>query len=54
MERSDSTAVPAASVVAEHVVATVLAEEILEKFSSDTIDELQHAVAEYRKEIKNF
>lgn len=54
VERSDSTAVPAASVVAEHVVATVLAEEILEKFSSDTIDELQHAVAEYRKEIKNF
>lgn len=54
VERSDSTAVPAASVVAEHVVATVLAEEILEKFSSDTIDELQHAVVEYRKEIKNF
>lgn len=54
VERSDSTAVPAASVVAEHVVATVLAEEILEKFSSDTIDELQQAVAEYRKAIKNF
>lgn len=55
VERSDSTAVPAASVVAEHVVATVLAEEILEKFSSDTIDELQQAVAEYRGEaIKNF
>ncbi|MDT2457118.1 chorismate synthase [Enterococcus avium] len=54
VERSDSTAVPAASVVAEHVVATVLAEEILEKFSSDTIDELQRAVAEYREAIKNF
>ena len=54
VERSDSTAVPAASVVAEHVVATVLAEEILEKFSSDTIDELQQAVAEYRETIKNF
>lgn len=54
VERSDSTAVPAASVVAEHVVATVLAEEILEKFSSDTIDELQQAVTEYRKDIKNF
>ena len=54
VERSDSTAVPAASVVAEHVVATVLAEEILEKFSSDTIDELQQAVAEYREAIKNF
>ena len=54
VERSDSTAVPAASVVAEHVVATVLAEEILEKFSSDTIDELQQAVAEYREALKNF
>ena len=54
VERSDSTAVPAASVVAEHVVATVLAEEILEKFSSDTIDERQQAVAEYREAIKNF
>lgn len=54
VERSDSTAVPAASVVAEHVVATVLAEEILEKFSSDTIGELQQAVAEYREAIKNF
>lgn len=54
VERSDSTAVPAASVVAEHVVATVLAEEILEKFSSDTINELQQAVAEYRETIKNF
>lgn len=54
VERSDSTAVPAASVVAEHVVATVLADEILEKFSSDTIDELQQAVAEYRQAIKNF
>lgn len=54
VERSDSTAVPAASVVAEHVVATVLADEILEKFSSDTIDELQQAVVEYRQAIKNF
>ncbi|MDT2658423.1 chorismate synthase [Enterococcus hulanensis] len=54
VERSDSTAVPAASVVAEHVVATVLAQEILEKFSSDTIDELKQAVAEYREAIKNF
>lgn len=54
VERSDSTAVPAASVVAEHVVATVLAQEILEKFSSDTIEELKQAVAEYREAIKNF
>ena len=54
VERSDSTAGPAASVVAEHVVATVLAQEILEKFSSDTMDELKQAVAEYREAVKNF
>lgn len=54
VERSDSTAVPAASVVAENVVATVLAEEVLEKFSSDTMDELQQAVKAYREAIRNF
>lgn len=54
VERSDSTAVPAASVVAENVVATVLAEELLEQFSADTIADLQQAVAQYRETIKNF
>ncbi|MEG2644801.1 MAG: chorismate synthase, partial [Enterococcus sp.] len=54
VERSDSTAVPAASVVAEHVVATVLAEEILDQFPADTIEDLQRAVQQYREDIKNF
>lgn len=54
VERSDSTAVPAASVVAENVVATVLASEILQKFSSDSFEELQEAVAEYREYLKNY
>lgn len=54
VERSDSTAVPAASVVAESVVATVVANEILEKFSSDSFDELVHAVKEYREYLKNY
>ncbi|MDT2827379.1 chorismate synthase [Enterococcus viikkiensis] len=54
VERSDSTAVPAASVVAEHVVSTVLAEELLDKFSSDTMEEFKQAVAAYREAIKNF
>ena len=48
VERSDSTAVPAASVVCENVVATVVANEILEKFPSDSFEELQKAVQEYR------
>lgn len=54
VERSDSTAVPAASVVAENVVATVLASEILQKFSSDSFEELQETVADYREYLKNY
>lgn len=54
VERSDSTAVPAASVVCENVVATVIAQEILEKFSSDSFEELQTAVADYRKYLLDF
>lgn len=54
VERSDSTAVPAASVVAESVVATVVANEILEKFSSDSFEELVYAVKEYREYLKNY
>ena len=53
VERSDSTAVPAASVVAESVVATVVANEILEKFSSDSFEELVDAVKNYREYLKN-
>ena len=54
IERSDSTAVPAASVVAENVVATVVANEILEKFESDSFEELVNSVKEYREYTKNF
>ncbi|GEQ50034.1 chorismate synthase [Tetragenococcus koreensis] len=54
VERSDSTAVPAASVVCENVVATVIAQEVLEKFSSDSFDELQQAIADYRNYLKNY
>lgn len=54
VERSDSTAVPASSVVAENVAATVLAESILEKFPSDSFEELRQAVAEYRTYLKNY
>jgi chorismate synthase len=54
VERSDSTAVPAASVVCENVVATVVANEILEKFPSDSFEELQAAVQEYRDYLRNY
>ena len=43
VERSDPTALPAAGVVMEAVVATVLAQEILEKFSSDNLEELKRS-----------
>jgi chorismate synthase len=54
VERSDSTAVPAASVVCENVAATVVANEILEKFPSDSFEELQEAVKEYREYLLHY
>ncbi|HFI0041943.1 TPA: chorismate synthase [Streptococcus suis] len=54
VERSDPTALPAAGVVMESVVATTIATEILEKFSSDNMEELKAAVASHRDYIRNF
>jgi chorismate synthase len=38
----------------EAVVATVVADEILEKFSSDNLEELKEAVARHRDYVKHF
>ncbi|RIK67023.1 MAG: chorismate synthase [Planctomycetota bacterium] len=46
-ERSDICAVPAASVVAEHVVAFELARAVVEKFGGDTLGEARAAWAHY-------
>ncbi|GGB33473.1 chorismate synthase 2 [Lentibacillus populi] len=54
IERSDSCAVPAASVVMEHVVAFELARTLLEQFPNDQFSKLQKAVADYREEIRCF
>ena len=54
VERSDPTALPAAGVVMESVVATVLATEVLEKFSSDNLEEMRDAIARHREFVKNF
>lgn len=54
VERSDPTALPAAGVVMESVVATTIATEILEKFSSDNMEELKVAVASHRDYVRNF
>ncbi|MEX2804098.1 chorismate synthase [Streptococcus sp. H31] len=54
VERSDPTALPAAGVVMEAVVATVIANELLDKFSSDNMEELKEAVAGHREFVKHF
>ncbi|MET7418321.1 chorismate synthase [Dactylosporangium sp. NPDC005555] len=46
-QRSDVCAVPAAAVVAESMVALVLAEAALEKFGGDSVAEIQRNVASY-------
>ena len=46
-ERSDICAVPAASVVAEHVVAFEIARAFLEKFGGDTLGEVRAAYEHY-------
>jgi chorismate synthase len=50
-ERTDSTVVPAAGVVAEAMVALVLARCYREKFGGDHIDDVLAAVAAYRERI---
>jgi chorismate synthase len=46
-ERSDICSVPAASVVAENVVAFEIARAFLEKFSGDTLREVRAAYESY-------
>ena len=40
-ERTDSCAVPAASIIAESMLCFVLADALLEKFGGDSIDQLK-------------
>lgn len=54
VERSDACAVPAASVVMEHIVAFELAKAITEQFSSDQFSQLKKAIDDYREEIRCF
>jgi chorismate synthase len=51
IERSDVSAVPAASVVGEAVVAIVLASALLDKFGGDTVGDLDVAIAHYKGRI---
>lgn len=53
-ERSDVCAVPAAGVVAEQMVAYVLANELSRKFGGDTVSDLVGAVAAYKARLAEF
>jgi chorismate synthase len=50
-ERTDSTVVPAAAVVAEAMVAVVLAAAYRDKFGGDHIDDVHSALAAYKERI---
>ena len=51
VERSDVCVVPAAGVVAEAMLALVLADALCEKFGNDNVDDLCAAVERYRRRL---
>lgn len=51
-ERSDTSAVPAAAVVAESEVAMVLADAYLKKFGCDNMTDIKQNIASYKERIK--
>jgi chorismate synthase len=54
IERSDSCAVPAASVVAEAVVCWTLAEALMEKFGGDSLEEIKGNYDRYLEHVARF
>lgn len=54
VERSDSSAVPAASVVAEAMVTIEVAKAMLDKFESDSFNRMKDEVKRYREYTLNF
>ena len=50
-ERSDITAVPACSVIAEAVIAPVLANSLIEKFGGDTLSDIKGSYKAYMNRI---
>ncbi|RNA69145.1 chorismate synthase [Alteribacter keqinensis] len=54
IERSDSCAVPAAAVVCEHAVSFELARAFLDKFGSDTMNDIKGALEAYQKKAREF
>ncbi|MDT2835019.1 chorismate synthase [Vagococcus carniphilus] len=54
VERSDSSAVPAACVVAEAMVTIEIAKAMLDKFESDSFERMKRDVERYRQDTLNF
>lgn len=54
VERSDSCAVPAASVVAEAVVAWEVAQAIVDQFGKDRIDQIKENIASWNERARNY
>ena len=54
VERSDSCAVPAASVVMEHVVAWEIARAFLEKFGGDSMEEIHANYNSYKEQLERY
>ena len=54
IERSDSCAVPAASVVMENVVAFEVAVSFLDMFGTDNVDRIRRNFEEYVQEARDF
>lgn len=53
-ERSDTTAVPAASIVVLAMSALILADALMEKFGADTVREITERVAAHRDFASTF
>lgn len=54
IERSDPCAVPAASIVAEHMVAIEVADAILDKFPSDDFGDLKSSLDLYNQRLSEY
>src|SRR6266436_8690791 len=54
IERSDVVAIPAAAVIAEAVVAFVIADAFLEKFGGDSLAEIRRNLDGYLEHVRSF
>ena len=53
-ERSDVTAVPAAGVIGEAMVALTLAEAVREKFGGDHVEEMRRNFDSYCEQVRDY